>query len=87
MTFGQRLKELRERAGLTQAQLAERSGVPLGTIRDYEQVKRSPLLPTAVSLAKALGVSIEVFAACDGEVSGSGGRAAPKLRGRPRRGG
>src|SRR4051794_941075 len=64
MTFGERLKELREKAELTQAELAERSGVPIGTIRDYEQVKRDPLLPTAVKLARAVGVSIADFEEC-----------------------
>jgi len=81
MTFGQRLRELREAAGLTQAQLAEKSGVPVGTIRDYEQVKRAPLLTTAIVLAKSLGESLEVFEDCV-----EGGRAAPMgaaKRGRP----
>jgi transcriptional regulator with XRE-family HTH domain len=64
MTFGQKLKTLREAAGMTQAGLSTASGVPLGTIRDYEQVKRDPLLPTANRLASALGVSIAEFAEC-----------------------
>jgi transcriptional regulator with XRE-family HTH domain len=39
--------------------LAEASGVPIGTIRDYEQSRREPLLATAAKLARALGVTIE----------------------------
>src|SRR5262249_27767893 len=62
MTFGAKLKELRTLAGLTQAQLAKRSAVPLGTIRDYEQGKRDPLLSTAQKLARALNQSLDVFA-------------------------
>jgi transcriptional regulator with XRE-family HTH domain len=61
MTFGAKLKELRTQAGLTQAQLAELSDVPLGTIRDYEQGKRDPLLSTAQKLARALNQSLDVF--------------------------
>jgi len=62
MSFGQKLKELRTQAGMTQAQLAETSDVPLGTIRDYEQGKRDPLLSTAQKLARALNQSLDVFA-------------------------
>src|SRR5438046_2036253 len=61
MTFGEKLKELRTQAGLTQAQLAELSDVPLGTIRDYEQGKRDPLLSSAQKLARALNQSMDVF--------------------------
>lgn len=62
MDFRDRLKELRQAAGLTQAALAEKSGVPLSTIRDYEQSKRDPGLPTAKKLAVALGVSLDQLA-------------------------
>ncbi len=61
MSFGQKLKELRIQAGMTQAQLAEVSLVPLGTIRDYEQGNRDPLLSTAQKLARALKQSLDVF--------------------------
>jgi transcriptional regulator with XRE-family HTH domain len=60
-TFGEVLKDLRTAAGWTQAQLAEHSSVPLGTIRDYEQGKRDPLLSSAQKLARALGRSLDVF--------------------------
>ena len=83
MTFGEKLKELREAAELTQTALADTSGVPIGTIRDYEQAKRTPLLSTAFKLSRALGVSVESFASCiDGEESK--GKRKP-IRGRPRK--
>ena len=51
---------------MTQAGLAEAAGVPLGTIRDYEQDKRDPLASNLVKLAKALRVSLdELFARAD----------------------
>lgn len=61
LTFGEKLKELRTVAGLTQAGLADASSVPIGTIRDYEQGKRDPLLSTAQKLAHALGFRLDVF--------------------------
>lgn len=60
-TFGEKLKELRVAADMTQAALADASGVPIGTIRDYEQGKRDPLLSTAQKLAHALGYKLDVF--------------------------
>jgi transcriptional regulator with XRE-family HTH domain len=63
-TFAERLRELRERAGLTQAQLAEASGLPIGSIRNYEQGQREPYWNVVFQLAAALGVSCEAFAVC-----------------------
>jgi transcriptional regulator with XRE-family HTH domain len=68
MKFGKRLQELREKAGMTQKQLAESSGLPLGSIRNYEQGYRDPLWQVVFKLADALGVSCEAFKDClDGE--------------------
>jgi transcriptional regulator with XRE-family HTH domain len=80
MTFADKLKALRQEKKMTQENLAERSGIPIGTIRDYEQGKRDPLLSNAQRLAKALGVSLDVFPVLDSEK----GRPAPK-KPRPRR--
>ncbi len=60
-TFGDKLKAARQAAGLTQAALAEASGIPLGTIREYEQNKREPLFSKAVKLARALKQPLEAF--------------------------
>jgi transcriptional regulator with XRE-family HTH domain len=64
-TFAIRLKELREKAGLTQAALAQATGLSLGVIRDYEQGRKEPALRSAFKLAEALGVSVEEFRADD----------------------
>ncbi len=61
-TFGAKLQEQRGRLGMTQAGLAEAAGIPLGTIRDYEQDKRDPLASNLVKLARALGVSLDALA-------------------------
>lgn len=57
-----KLKEARERAGLTQKELSERSGVNLRTIQDYEQGRKSINKAQGLSLyrlADALNVTIE----------------------------
>jgi transcriptional regulator with XRE-family HTH domain len=92
-TFAERLRELREAAGLTQSGLAEVSGLPLGSIRNYEQGQREPYWQVVFRLAKAVGVSCEAFAECvDGATSPPPTKrrraapAAPKRpRGRPRK--
>jgi transcriptional regulator with XRE-family HTH domain len=60
--FARRLKELRAAAGLSQPALAERSGVSVGAIRQFEQgVRRGPTYDTLVKLARGLGVSLAAF--------------------------
>lgn len=61
MTFAEQLQELRHKAGMTQAALANATGLSLGIIRDYEQGRKEPALRSAFKLAEVLGVSIEVF--------------------------
>jgi transcriptional regulator with XRE-family HTH domain len=58
---GERLKALRERAGLSQPQLAAAAELPLTTLRNWEQGRREPLASAIVRLAKALGVSADVL--------------------------
>jgi transcriptional regulator with XRE-family HTH domain len=60
--MGQRLKALRLAARLTQRELAERSGIPLGTLVNWEQGRYRPALEDAVPLARALGISLDVLA-------------------------
>jgi transcriptional regulator with XRE-family HTH domain len=59
--FGGRLKELRQRRGWTQQQLAERAGIAKPTVGDLEQGRYAPMWPTAVALAEALGVDLGAF--------------------------
>lgn len=59
ITFASRLRTLREAAGLTQAELAEASGVGQSAISLIEAGKRpAPGWDTVVKLAKALKVDI-----------------------------
>jgi transcriptional regulator with XRE-family HTH domain len=51
-----RLRELRDRASLSQEELAERAGVSRATIADLELGNRKPQPKTRRKLAAALGV-------------------------------
>jgi transcriptional regulator with XRE-family HTH domain len=64
--FGERLRELREKAGMTQEGLARAANMPVGNVRNYEQGVREPLWAGLFRLAAALGVSCEAFADCVG---------------------
>ena len=58
-TFATRLREARLKAGLSQPQLAERAGMPVGSIRNLEQgVRADPRLSTLSALASALGLTV-----------------------------
>jgi len=67
MTFGQRLRELREQAGLTQEALARAADTSIGNVRNYEQGIREPRWQLVFKLAEALGVSSEAFKDCTEE--------------------
>ncbi len=60
-TFGQILKSLRESAGITQEQLANRSGLHLGAVFKLEQGRREPAWSTVQALCRALGVGCSSF--------------------------
>jgi transcriptional regulator with XRE-family HTH domain len=80
-TFAEKIKQLREDAGLTQAGLAQRASLSLGIVRDYEQGRKEPSLQSAFKLASALGVSCEAFRDCiDAEPEPAPKRTAGKRR-------
>ena len=53
--FSEALKVARRRANLTQKAFAERTGLPLRSLLNWEQGRRLPRLQTVRRLAKALG--------------------------------
>jgi transcriptional regulator with XRE-family HTH domain len=65
MTFAEKLRELRDAAGLSEAKLAEASGVPFGTLHNYAIGRRPPPFGAVIRLARVLGVTCEAFAACE----------------------
>ena len=56
VAFGGRLADLREKAGLTQEQLAHDAGVERAYISSAETGRRNATLTTVYKLASALGV-------------------------------
>lgn len=54
------LRQARLGAGLTQAQLAVRAGVPRTMVSAYERDLRQPTLPTLVRLLRAAGFELRV---------------------------
>ncbi len=78
MGFGATLQSLRERMGLSQGQLAERAGVSVDSIQNWEQDRTRPRLEALPKLAKALGVALDELVVLNG---GNGRRK--RGRGRP----
>jgi transcriptional regulator with XRE-family HTH domain len=84
--FASRLKDLREAAGLTQGELAQRAGVTTDAISRLERGDRKPTWETVLSLAKVLGVRSTAFEGSEGD----GGQETPptpepRRPGRPRK--
>ena len=59
MALSDNMKKLRERRGITTAQLAEDVGVSQPTITRIEMGSRIPNVITALEIAKRLGVTVE----------------------------
>jgi len=65
MLFGNELKRIRVSAELSQEALAQRAGMSVGNVRNYEQGIRLPSFAAVLKLAKALNVDCSAFAECD----------------------
>lgn len=59
MDFGKRMKELRKKSSLTQAQLASQIGVTKSVISFYELQERSPSPEVLIKLASVFRVSTD----------------------------
>lgn len=57
--FGRRVREARERAGLTQKAVAERLRITRSSVANIEAGRHRILIHQAVDLADALGVSVD----------------------------
>jgi transcriptional regulator with XRE-family HTH domain len=76
--FGERLRQLREGAGLTQQELAERAGCHYMTVSLLERGTQEPAWPLVLQLADVLAVPLEEFRS-----RGEKPRGEPPRRGRP----
>lgn len=59
MTFGERLKNLRKEAGLTQDELANRTHLSQTAISNWEAGNRIPSIDYAIILAKYFFVTLD----------------------------
>ena len=78
--FPARLREVRERGGLEQAELSVLSGIPATSISHFEAGRRKPSLVNLRNLADALKVSVDYLL---GRTNNP--RGACRRRGFPRR--
>jgi transcriptional regulator with XRE-family HTH domain len=62
MTFGERLRRLRDAAGFSQEGLARAAGLSTSTVAKIEQRGIDPSWTTVQALARALGVEVSAFA-------------------------
>ena len=58
LRFGQRIRRLRQKRGLSQVEMAHRFGIDRGHISDLERGKKSVCLPMLEVLSKGFGVSV-----------------------------
>jgi XRE family transcriptional regulator, regulator of sulfur utilization len=73
-----RLRQLREAAGLTLDQLARAANTSLYSVSKFERGERLPSLPTAYRLADALGVTVDSLRTAAVNPPPARGRGAPK---------
>ena len=60
--MGERLQQLRHDAGLSQSELANAAGVPVASLKNWEQGRRLPQFDAAWRLAKALRITLDELA-------------------------
>jgi transcriptional regulator with XRE-family HTH domain len=76
--LGQRIRELREGAGMSRERMAEAAGVSVRAVVQWELAEREPGWFNMLALAEALGVDCTAFTQAPAE-------APPPARGRPRK--
>lgn len=59
--WGKAMRAARQEKGLTMQELADRSGVSMWSIHDYERHNHEPRLYNLVCLAGALGVTLDEY--------------------------
>ena len=61
-TFSETMHRVRKAAGMTLADIAKRSGLPLQRLRDVDSGKFAPYLHEALCIADALGTTVDALA-------------------------
>lgn len=63
MSIGENIRALRERSGISQAQLADKAGISQPMLCQIERGTKNPSLQVGKEIACALNVSIETLLA------------------------
>lgn len=71
MTIGEKIRQQRKNAGLTQKKLGELSGTSETTIKQYELGKRQPRIEQLQKIADALQISYIALLDADSTVPGT----------------
>ena len=77
---GTRVRDAREKQGLTRKDLAERAHLKIPAITQVETGRRKPSFDTLVALAKGLGVSLDYLAGLKGSPDASDAVMDPNLK-------
>jgi transcriptional regulator with XRE-family HTH domain len=83
-TLGRRLQDVRLRADLTQEAVAEKAGLSVYSVRNWEQDLREPGALALYRLTRALGVSMDTL--LEGLEGSNTVQAPEKARGKKRGG-
>lgn len=67
--LAEKLKGFKDASGLSERELAEKSGVPYGTLHMYISGYREPTFSNLAKICIALDIAMDEFADCD-EVTG-----------------
>jgi transcriptional regulator with XRE-family HTH domain len=59
MRFGESLQRFRENADLSQSGLAEKAGLSVRSIQNWEQGHRVPRADALIALSRALGITVD----------------------------
>jgi transcriptional regulator with XRE-family HTH domain len=87
MSFGRTLQNLRNKAGLSQSELAAKAGIPVKTIQSWEISRRTPRwISLLAKLAKGLNVPMESLTVGVDKENEQKPGAEKRARGQPRRG-
>ncbi|MCA9033120.1 MAG: helix-turn-helix transcriptional regulator [Planctomycetaceae bacterium] len=70
--FGNRLREAREKKGLSQAEMAQKSGLQPSAVSHFESGRRAPSFDNLRKLADALSVTIDFLLGRESEPHSSG---------------
>ena len=62
MNFGDNVRALREKRGISQSELSQAVGVAQATFAQYEVGAKAPNVYVAVKIAKILGTTVEQLA-------------------------